>query len=151
MALREHALFGQCREDLPKTLAQLVLGGRPLHQRHDLTLDRHDDHGGGGHPQGLHQLWAGVTVHLGEEPVAAGGRREIVQGRFDLRGLFGPTREHGHHDRHGHGALQDLRLEVGLVDMDGVRIGSTCRFLGTLLGLTFHGRLARAEVNGTVR
>src|SRR5699024_8445145 len=26
VALREHALFGQCREDLTKTLAQLVLG-----------------------------------------------------------------------------------------------------------------------------
>ena len=133
-------------EHLPEDGAHLLLIGRALEERRDLTADDRHDGRDGLNLEGLGDARLGVDVDRGQQPAAGVVVGDPGQGRLQLlTSRVGARQERDHH-RVVHRLLQH-RVQLGLGDLDRVAAGTGRGIRGRLLG----GGLGRdlGQVDGT--
>ncbi|CAM5253014.1 hypothetical protein SBADM41S_06417 [Streptomyces badius] len=143
-------------DQLIQRLADLGLGGGALEEREGLTGD---DGENGRHTldaELLHQHLVGVDVDLGQQEAAVVLDGQALQQGAQLLARLAPLGPEVDDDGDLGGAMEDIALETGFIDVDhqgGGRHGADAPGAGGLragllrLGLGLSGRLDRGEVD----
>lgn len=126
-------------DQLVQRLADLSLGGRALEEREGLPGDDGEDGRNALDAELLHQHLVRVDIDLGQQEAAVVLDGQALQQRAQLLARLAPLGPEVDDDGDLGGALEDVALETGFIDVDhqgGGRDGAGCpRYGGLRAGL----------------